>query len=326
MQVPTFATEAASWFGLGSVISIDAITEGFSHSVFQFETTGGMFALKRLNTSLSIGGNPYSIRIASKVEEAAIAGGVPAPEPVVDGHGETVVQLGCGEWVRVHHWVHGRTRASELASGYEIEQAAGVLAQLHALRLPATEDVDVAVPRNWADLASEARAANLPWATDLSEMLDLLEVAMAWASDRPELPMLSSHRDVYPRNVAFSGRSIQLLDWDLAGPISIDEEVAVAAVEWSGGIVAEADLGSIAAFVGCYQRASGYELSVDRCLFSRWLTRQLRWLDHHVRQAVAQPDGVAAKRVGFLLPRLRRQLLELDDWLLALDSPKRVIE
>jgi aminoglycoside phosphotransferase (APT) family kinase protein len=315
---------AADHFGLGAVLSFERVPEGFSHAVYQLQTTEDLFAVKVLNTELSVGGTVESLLGAVEVESAAVAGGVAAPEPLSDGAGRYLAQIGGEHWVRVHRWISGRTRSSSRASDAEIVHIVESLVQLHALEIAPTVERDIAVPDEWDAHAVAAEHYGVAWASDLSAASAQLEIAGGWAAERPGPAELSSHRDVYPRNVLFAGRYANLVDWDLAGPTTRAEEVAVAAMEWSGGIVDSPDPHSLRAFVAEYTRLTGHVVVADRSLYGRWLTRQLRWLDYHLHLALGssrtRDSAMASKRVGFLVPRLVRQLREVDSWLSAIDE------
>ncbi|MFV1989808.1 MAG: phosphotransferase, partial [Acidimicrobiales bacterium] len=255
-EATTLIREAATRFGLGAIVSCERVPEGFSHVVYRLQTTDGVFALKVLDTQLSVGGAVGTVAAAIEVELLAIAGGVQAPEPVADGNGRYIVQLGADRWVRVHHWISGRTRASSCASGDEISCIAQSLADLHTLEIATGPDLDTEVPTRWDARLVAAEKSGAVWSAQLREAVGLFDESSSWASTRPAAT-LSSHRDVYPRNVLFTGRFANLVDWDVAGPTTPGEEVAVAAVEWSGGIVAVADSASITSFVEQYCAISG---------------------------------------------------------------------
>jgi aminoglycoside phosphotransferase (APT) family kinase protein len=297
---------------------------GFRHRVHRVATGSGDYAVKEYDTTL-VGVDPVAVARGADVEEAAGRAGIPVAEAVLP-----LVREEDGRLFRVHRLVEGVRRDTGPAGAELAGRMGRLLAAIHAAELPPVAAPPVGGPVHvfrWGRHAERAVAAGKAWAGELTASLGAIAEAAEAAAAPPDLPPVTTHRELYAHNVLLTDEGPVVVDWDDAGPWSEAEEVATAAVEWAGGIVGPADGVSLAAFVEGYVGAGGRAAEPSADLFARWLGKQLAWLDEHLERALVPPTpeigAVADRRLPFLLPRLRRHVAERKAWVDGLRAALR---
>lgn len=310
----------AAHFGLGCPTSHVAVEGGFSNRVLCVDTDRDRFAVKIFDRSLETNADRRGLEEAVEIELAAVADGVSAPEPVLDRRGQVLAELD-GHLVRVHRWVVGWSPDSGPADASLAEQVGAWLADLHARRLPTVEragsTVSAAPSLVWDRYAAASVAR--PWSPHLRAArpaIDALVELVAAAPVRGQ--RIGTHRDLFPRNALVTVSGLTVCDWDVAGSWTAAEELAGAAVDWSGGILGPVEPAPFLAVFDGYRAAGGTLPDADEALWAGYLAKQLDWLEMHVRRAILPPDAAARAtaehRLPFLLPRLVRQFGELPRW------------
>ncbi|MEM9714216.1 MAG: hypothetical protein AAGA17_18490, partial [Actinomycetota bacterium] len=122
----------------------------------------------------------------------------------------------------------------------------------------------------------------------------------------------------FPRNALVTSAGLSVCDWDVAGGWLATEEIAAAAVDWSGGILGPVDTPGFIGLLDAYRSAGGEPPPSDESIWAGYFVKQLNWLEMHVRRALDPPTleagAVAAHRLPFLIPRLARQVAEVPRW------------
>ncbi len=327
-------------FELGRPVAWRELDGGFTNRVVRLDTDRGAWAIKVLDRRHPSNVDPTRRRTALDVERAALAAGIAAPPIVSDRHGEVIVAVGAAQ-VRVHRWAHGRAPGSEAPPVELAAEVGGFLAGLHRAELPVIRGaarpsgpgrvVDAAAWRAHLEIGRRRRA---PWVEPLADAVGAIERASRLAAaGGPAAGAIGTHRDLYPHNALVGPGGVVACDWDLAGPWSPPEELAAAAVEWSGGILETVEPGAFGAVVEAYVDAGGSPLAPGAGAWAGFFAKQLAWLDGQLHRAVGrhpQPGAgstadaaTAAHRIGFLIPRLCRQIAEVDEWVELLAAALR---
>ena len=96
----------------------------------------------------------------------------------------------------------------------------------------------------------------MPWSDELGRFIDTSAVELAhWVTPTAPGDLVTSHLDLRPENVLVRPDGPVLLDWDNAGPISAERELARAVYVWSGGN--QVNTGSARRLARAYRRAGG---------------------------------------------------------------------
>lgn len=307
-------------FGLPSAASPPTfVARGAMGEVWRVDTGGGPVAIKALLPWVAAPARPDDVG----VQLAAAAAGVPLPQPLLSDDGAAVVVCD-GRRYRAYDWVdlasplHGPI-ARELAV-----EAGSHLGTLHALALGAgrhaVDDVDAwyRVPPSKDRLAALARAGTADarhWSYALIAsfgLIDELLTTVGYVTESPVAPPIAlptgttsppivSHRDFNLDNVIPSADdgSLVVIDWENAGPIQADQELALALVEVATG-QGSVDEPSALAFVEAYRSAGGTAVVDGGSSFRMAVCAALNYLVVLAEQALSD-DPYAEEALGELL-------------------------
>jgi Ser/Thr protein kinase RdoA (MazF antagonist) len=236
----------------------------WSNRVHRLATTAGDYVVKELRNPWDEPRFSERLGEAWAFERAAIAAGVPAPEPVPapDGGPAAAVRRadGTDALVRVHVNVAARPAAAGPVPAEVARWAGEVLALLHGLRARPQDRSRFPVPDTasadgWPRLAQAARRAGAPWADAFAAAAPAVWTIarlVHQGGHRPELEVMS-HADVDQKNLLLGQQGPLLCDWDVASPVVPQRELAAAALSlagWSDREVARAVVVAYAASGG----------------------------------------------------------------------------
>jgi Ser/Thr protein kinase RdoA (MazF antagonist) len=147
---------------------------------------------------------------------------------------------------------------------------------------------------DWAKLEKEVRRAGLPWADALSRFVDTSAVELA-RHVTPSAPgdVVTSHLDMQPQNVLVGPTGPVLLDWDNAGPVSAERELARAVYIWAGGNQFRAE--SARRLVRAYRDAGGRAAIKSLNSFSMLFATDLNFVQVQAECAI-DPTVTAEQR------------------------------
>src|SRR4051794_16730970 len=195
-----------------------------SNRIFRLDTDQGSFAVKELN----VVDRRWTYRVDDvfRFEQAAVAAGIPMPEPI-----------SASDQTLVHRWVEGEKLPEapvSVAYAFEIGE---ILARIHALDVEWSHvSIEDPTPRDWSELAERAVATGQPWADDLAAHVETF-LAIADFVDTCERPgpVVLTHKDIQPWNLlARDGRPV-VLDWELSGMLDLSGELGSTALSLAKG-------------------------------------------------------------------------------------------
>lgn len=109
---------------------------------------------------------------------------------------------------------------------------------------------------DWKDLHKRVHQAGLPWSDELDRFIGTSAAELAhWVTPSAPGDLVTSHLDLRPQNVLVGPDGPVLLDWDNAGHISAERELARAVYVWSGGNQVQTD--SARRLARAYRSAGG---------------------------------------------------------------------
>jgi Ser/Thr protein kinase RdoA (MazF antagonist) len=249
-------TAAVAAFTLGEPVEEpQPLAEAWSNEVYRAHTGTGCYALKILSPATAAG-----VGHAIGIEAAVLAtGAVPMAIPVADRNAEWLTRLPDGRFARCHHWLSGTPASGVTPTAPYVRDVGRSLGVIHGLARPDGDTGQLAPVdlRRWHQAIRES--AGYEWNKRLRALTQLVERAAADLSllRNARHPMISSHRDLDPKNavVGADGR-VGLLDWDYAGPVVPGGELVESATSFCGD-----NPTLIAEFVQAYRTAGG---PVDR--------------------------------------------------------------
>lgn len=179
--------------------------------------------------------------------EAALRGaaeglGISAPRFFADRDGAYVSRLPDsmgGSYVKVYDWVDGSE--ADPADPETLGWCGRTLALLHRAGEGTKETPGDWYERcpgqgEWAEVCEGARRAGVPWADALERFVVVRAVELArHVTPSRGRDVVISHLDMRPQNVLVGHTGPALLDWDNAGPVSAERELARAVHVWAGG-------------------------------------------------------------------------------------------
>ena len=313
--------QVLSVFGLeGSVQAVGSVAGAWSHRVYRFETTGGVFAVKEMRNPWGDAGWQEWLEEAWTFELAAIGAGVSAPRPVPNPTtGGPLGWVGRHDGtrdapVRVHHWVPGDRVGPGPVTPSVARWAGETLAVLHGLRVQPVDRsrfpvISTATAQAWPALVEAAGGARPEWAHDLANLgpavatIAALAEATAAAPDQAEVV---SHGDVDQKNMVMGAGGPVLCDWDVAAPLVPRRELADVAL--SLGAWEQLDIAR--QVIAAYRHAGGGHYAIEPADLGPAMMSGLDWLAINVERAIGlrpASDSEAGRSAG-LVPGLISRL------------------
>ncbi|MEU0029171.1 aminoglycoside phosphotransferase family protein [Streptomyces sp. NPDC006335] len=286
----------ADAYGLGAgTWTVTPVARGALGQIWKLSGNGTAWAVKELLFEK----DEPDVGAESALRDAAETLGISAPRLLPDRTGAHVVRLPEGSWVKLYDWVDG-TPADP--SDAEILNWCGrTLALLHkagegAGGTPADWYERCNPASDWAALLGKVERAGLPWAAELGRFVATTAVELA-RHVSPSSPgdVLTSHLDMRPQNVLVGPDGPVLLDWDNAGPVSAERELARAVYVWSGGNRFDAE--AARRLVRAYRDAGGRAVVKDVDAFSMLFATDLNYV--YVQAACAVDPTVTAEQRAF---------------------------
>ncbi|MFC4498329.1 MULTISPECIES: phosphotransferase enzyme family protein [Streptomyces] len=202
--------------------------------------------------------------------------GVSAPRLMPNRTGAHVSRLPAalgGSYLKLYDWVDGTP--ADPSDPELLDWCGRTLALLHRAGEGASEPpvawYEECYPRaDWTELHERVRRAGLPWAEELGRCIavPLPELTRSVTPSDPR-DLVVSHRDVQPQNVLLGPAGPVLLDWDNAGPVSAERELAYVVYVWSGGnsFRAESARRLVRGYLAAGGRAALHDLGAFSLLF-----------------------------------------------------------
>jgi hypothetical protein len=285
----TYALGAGPW-------TMAPVTRGALGQIWKLSGNGSSWAVKEL----LFGCDEEQVRREAALRQAAENLGIASPRLIPSRHGTYVSQLtpsSDGSYAKLYDWIDG-TEAD--ASDPDVLDWFGrTMALLHTAGEGARETPDSWYQRcpehaDWEDLHNKVLQAGLPWADALGRFIDTRAEELArWVSPSGPGDLVMSHLDLRPQNVLVGPAGPVLLDWDNAGPVSAERELARAVYVWSGGNEVNPD--SARRLARAYRSAGGRATITGPQSFSMLFATDLNYLYVQAECAV-DPAVTAAKR------------------------------
>jgi Ser/Thr protein kinase RdoA (MazF antagonist) len=281
----------AEAFALGRVASPPVfVARGAMGEIWKLMTDTGAWAVKVLFDWGEAPARPSDV----DMQLAALGAGIALPRPIVTADDRAVVAID-GTRYRAYEWADLDPPVPRPAPPARAAEAGTLLGRLHQLGVPTDGEVDdwytVATPATaLSALGERAVAEGRPWAGAFVATLPAVERLRPFVPD-DHGPARCCHRDFEPPNVlpAAGGGPLVVLDWENAGPLPPDAELAAALHSWcAGGGVARRD--SAQAFLAGYRSAGGdAQLDPDRS-WSMAVSTAVNFLAVMAEQAMADDE------------------------------------
>jgi Ser/Thr protein kinase RdoA (MazF antagonist) len=315
---PEAADLIADAYALGAgPWTMTPVTRGALGQIWKLSGSGTSWAVKEL----LFGCDADQVTEEAALQNAAQKLGISAPRLLPNREGAHVSRLG-GSHVKLYDWVDG---AQADASDPEIISWCGrTLAILHtagegAAKAPGAWYDKTYDEAEWAALLAAVRRAGPPWADALGRFTATSAVELArYVTPSDPRDVVTSHLDVQPQNVLVGPAGPVLLDWDNAGPISAERELAHAVYLWAGRN--DFDAGAARRFVKAYREAGGPAAVEDLHSFSTLFATALNYV--YVQAECAIDPGVTAAQREFASGQVVASLRALPD----LTAVSRLVE
>lgn len=302
----TYALGTGPW-------TMTPVTRGALGQIWKLSGNGSSWAVKELLFGCDEGqiGREAALRNAS--EEL----GISSPRLMPNGDGAYVSQLAPslgGSYVKLYDWVEG-TQAD--ASEPEMLSWCGrTLAMLHragegtADGAPSAWYEQCPEDADWEKLHKETQRVGMPWADALGRFIATSAVELArYVTPSGPGGLVTSHLDMQPQNVLVGPAGPVLLDWDNAGVISAERELARAVYVWAGGNDFHAD--SARRLVRAYAEAGGPATVSGLDSFSMLFATALNFV--YVQAECAVDPAVTAAQRAFGSDQVVASLRSLPD-------------
>jgi phosphotransferase family enzyme len=224
------AAEVAHAFRLGAGARLTGTVErGEQGQIWQLETGRGLWAVK-----LAFGEPEATDGEDAAFQEAAVAGGIPAPTVVRTAEGEVFAEV-AGAQVRVYDWIDIHPPDRALDPG----RVGRLVAALHLVGFAGSRPEDPWYTEpvgadGWDSLIGELRDAGAPFAADMAARRDdLVELE---ALLEPARELRTCHRDLWADNLrGTASGGLCVIDWENCGLADPGHELACVLFEfWLG--------------------------------------------------------------------------------------------
>lgn len=269
---------------------------------------GSAWAVKEL----LFGGDEEQVRREAALRDASELLGISAPRLLPNREGAYVSRLG-GSHVKLYDWVEGTE--ADPSDPALLSWCGETLAVLHRAGQGTTEApndwYEQCPPESdWTRLREEVRQAGMPWSDELGRFLDtrMPELARYVTRSGPDAVVMS-HLDMQPQNVLVGPAGPTLVDWDNAGPIAADRELAHAVYFWAG----KNDFSPASArrLMRAYRDAGGPAVIRGIDSFSMLFATDLNFV--HVQAECAIDPNVTAEQREFASGKVVATLATLPD-------------
>lgn len=279
MSASTRSVEAAAIadaYSLGpGPWNITPVTRGALGQVWRLTGAGSSWAVKEM----LFGCDEDQVRKEAELRDAAEELGISAPRLHTNRDGAHVTRLGTSA-VKLYDWVEGSAAdPSDPAILDWFGRTAGIVHRAGAGAEGPVADWYERCPDDaeWRELGEKVRRAGLAWADELDRFVKgVVPELSAWVIPAGDAELVMSHLDFQPQNVLVGPAGPVLLDWDNAGPISAEQELARALFIWSGAN--EPDPERARRIVRAYRAAGGPGVIRGTRSFSMLLATALNYV------------------------------------------------
>ncbi|MEU5594057.1 phosphotransferase [Streptomyces sp. NPDC020298] len=285
----TYALGAGPW-------TMARVTRGALGQIWKLSGDGSAWAIKEL----LFGCDEEQVRREAALRQAAENLGIASPRLIPNRHGTHVSQISPssgGSYVKVYDWIDG-TEAD--ASDPDVLDWFGrTMALLHtagegASEMPGSWYEQCPREADWKDLHERVHRAGLPWSDALGRFISTSAAELAhWVTASDPGDLVTSHLDLRPQNVLVGPDGPVLLDWDNAGTVSAERELARAVYVWAGGNRVNID--SARRLARAYRSAGGRATISGPRSFSMLFATDLNFI-HVQAQCAIDPTVTAAQR------------------------------
>jgi hypothetical protein len=307
------------------------INELFRLTTDRGAAAGGAYAVKVMNPEPTDGDFVARIERAFRFESTAHAKGIACPQPIATAAGDCLARIprdGAPDvLVRVHAWVDGVALQQAVHPPATAARIGAIIADTHALGIPPDDaheqwlrDFSVA---HWEALTQRIERSQFEWAWLYRAMLpDVVAIeSLVTAARADGGRRIMGHRDADAKNfIQTPDGALLLVDWDQAGPVVPQHEVASLALRWGGVVLGEPSPSVVRAFLDGYREGGGHREPFRPTDCAGFVNAMLGWYELNARRALGEsphgPAGAAgatlAVRRGFA--NIRRFAGSIDRW------------
>ncbi|KOU75588.1 phosphotransferase [Streptomyces sp. MMG1533] len=203
-----------------------------------------------------------------------------------------------GSYVKLYDWIDGTP--ADPCEPELLSWCGRTLAMLHragegaAAGAPSAWYEQCPQDADWEKLHKETRRLGIPWADALGRFIATSAAELAqYVTPSGAGDLVTSHLDMQPQNVLVGPAGPVLLDWDNAGPVSAERELARAVYVWAGGNDFRAD--SARRLARAYLDAGGPAAIKGLDSFSMLFATALNYV-HVQAECAVDPTVTAAQR------------------------------
>ncbi|MFD9438275.1 phosphotransferase enzyme family protein [Streptomyces sp. NPDC060006] len=285
----TYALGAGPW-------TMTPVTRGALGQIWKLSGNGSSWAVKEL----LFGCDEEQVRREAALRQAAEDLGIASPRliPTRDGaHVSQPTASGGGSFVKLYDWIDGSP--ADVSDPDILDWFGRAMGSLHTAG-PGTSETpnswyeECPGDDQWKELHEKVRQAGVPWSDALGGFIATTAAELTrrvTSSDAADLVI--SHLDLQPQNVLVGTNGPVLLDWDNAGPVSAERELARAVYVWSGRNQANPD--SARRLVRAYRSAGGRAAVEGPQSFSMLFATELNYVRVQAECAI-DPTVTAAQR------------------------------
>lgn len=272
------------------------VTRGALGRIWKLSGDGSSWAVKEL----LFGCDEEQVSREAALRQAAEDLGIASPRliPTRDGaHVSQPTPSRGGSFVKLYDWIDGSP--ADVSDPDILDWFGKTMGLLHTAGRGTGETPDSWYEEcpghdQWKELHEKVRQAGVPWSDALGRFIATTAAELTrWVTLSDPADLVTSHLDLQPQNVLVGTNGPVLLDWDNAGPVSAERELARAVYVWSGRNQANPD--SARRLVRAYRSAGGRAAVEGPQSFSMLFATDLNYVRVQAECAI-DPTVTAAQR------------------------------
>jgi hypothetical protein len=230
--------------------------------------------------------------IGARLRDAAVAAGVTAPTPVRSPEGRLIETVQGQNW-RVHEWIEVGPSPVAPTPTAVARRIGEIFGTLHSLAIPSDLPIHPYVTMRkseaeWNELLGRARAAGKPWAEQLAGTFPTIRDLQTIKADFDGAEFILCNQVINPENVRLSHNDLVVTEWDFAGSLTPELEVAWALTHWA--LRPAINHAAIAAFRDGYVDTAERWPDLTLSSFATAVTGWLNWTYNTICESITPTD------------------------------------
>ncbi|MBQ9119916.1 MAG: phosphotransferase [Lachnospiraceae bacterium] len=288
-------------YGLGELCEEpQEVVGGLLHKMYRVKTKNGEYAVKRLNPEIMKRAKAMQNMISSEKVARAACGDIPVIA-AKEWNGEQLLCLE-GSYYMIFDWLDGASVYPPQITKKHCKSMGQVLGKLHAKQLcvdTVEKESGIRSLIPWETYLCEAKKQQTSWLAVYEEMLPQLlhwDKQVTQAIEQLVKEQVISHRDLDPKNVLWREETPYIIDWEAAGYVNPDKELAEVVFYWAADTNGTLEQTKVQALLAGYTEYRSVADADWNVVLACSCEGMLGWLEYCVKRALGMEIGDERER------------------------------